>query len=381
MKRLAFTLLLVTVIAAWATRRAAPRAVLAAAQAPSAKPAAASQGFTPAELRAFAALDPIDTHTHVFQAAPEFNAMLVKLHLHIVDICVIDDHSKLQGHLQPQLNDALEVVRASGGHASLCTTFDPFKFKDHAFTEDAVRQINQDFEHGAIAVKIWKNIGMELQDAKGRYVLPDDPIFEPIYRDIAAHHKTLIAHVADPNTLWEPPNRAAPDYSYYMEHPEWYMFRKPHPASKEAILKARDHVLEMNPQLRVVGAHLGSMEADFGQLAQHLDRYPQFAVDIAARMPYLMMLPRERAIAFVTKYQDRLIYATDLGFSPGQNPQSAVREWEDTYAHDWRFFATSDTLEYQKKRVDGLHLPAPVLRKLYHDNAVRWFPGIVTGTE
>jgi hypothetical protein len=29
----------------------------------------------------------------------------------------------------------------------------------------------------------------------------------------------------------------------------------------------------------------------------------------------------------------------------------------------------------------GLALPPPVLRKLFHDNAVRWFPGLVSGAK
>lgn len=344
-----------------------------------ARPAAeAPRGFSPRELRKFAALQPIDTHTHVFQNAPVFQAMLKRLNLHIVDICVVDDHSEFQKDLPTQRGVALEVVHASEGHASLCTTFDPYKFRDAGFTDAAIRQINQDFANGAIAVKIWKNIGMELQDANGHYVLPDDPIFEPIYKDVAAHHKTLIAHVADPDTLWQPPNPAAPDYSYYMEHPEWYMYNKTNPASKQAILRARDHLLEENPDLRVVGAHLGSMEADFADIAGHLDRYPNFAVDLAARMPYVMKQPRSRLIAFITKYQDRLIYATDLDLGPDANGADTVKEWEKTYARDWRFFATTGMVETEShQKVRGLGLPQPVLKKLYHDNAVRWFPGIL----
>jgi predicted TIM-barrel fold metal-dependent hydrolase len=333
--------------------------------------------FTPDELRALAALEPIDTHTHVFVNSPDLFALLRKLHMHILDICVIDDHSKFEKSLHPQLDDALQVVAANQGGASLCTTFDPFAFKQAGFAEAAGRQINQDFDHGAIAVKIWKNIGMELQDDKGNYVLPDNPVFEPIYQDIAAHHKTLVAHVADPSTLWEPPNRAAPDYSYYMEHPEWYMYNKPHPASKEAILRARDRLLDQNPGLRVVGAHLGSMERDFDDIGRHLDRYPNFAVDLAARMPYVMAAPRDKMIAFFTKYQDRLTYATDLGLHPGDVPAKAAQEWERTYARDWRFFSTSEMVEgANHQKVQGLQLPEPVLHKLYHDNAVRWFPGI-----
>jgi len=338
----------------------------------------APDGFSPGELRKFAALEPIDTHTHAFQNAPVFQAMLNRLHLHIVDICVVDDHSEFQKDLAAQRGLALEVVHGSEGHASLCTTFDPYEFRDAGFADAAVRQINQDFDGGAIAVKIWKNIGMELQDANGHYVLPDDPVFEPIYKDIAAHHKTLIAHVADPDSLWQPPNPASPDYSYYTEHPEWYMYQKSNPASKQAILRARDHLLEQNPDLRVVGAHLGSMEADFADIGRHLDRYPNFAVDLAARMPYVMKQPRARIIAFMTKYQDRLVYATDLDLEPDANPADAVKEWEKTYARDWRFFATTGMVETEShQKVRGLGLPQPVLKKLYHDNAARWFPGIL----
>lgn len=337
----------------------------------------ADPGFSSDELRAFTALDPIDTHTHVFQVAPVFSAMLQKLNMHIVDICVVDDHGKPPRGLHPQLEQAIEVVHANQGRAALCTTFDPYKFKDPGFSDAAIRQINRNFDQGAIAVKIWKNIGMELRDSKGNYILPDDPIFSPVYRDIAAHHKTLIAHIADPDSLWQAPNPASPDYSYYMEHPEWYMYRKPHPASKEAILRARDHLLEQNPDLRVVGAHLGSMESDFEELAQHLDKYSNFAVDLAARMPYLFLAPRDKMIAFVTKYQDRLLYATDLGLAAGKDPQGAVKEWESTYARDWRYFATGGTITYQNRKVHGLNLPEAVLRKIYHGNAVTWFPGIL----
>ena len=159
------------------------------------------------------------------------------------------------------------------------------------------------------------------------------------------------------------------------------LFRsKPNPASKEQILLARDHVLEQNPNLRVVGAHLGSMEADFHQLGQHLDRYPNFAVDIAARMPYMMLQPHADIVAFVTKYQDRLIYGTDSSFYPKSDIKAKLNEWEEYYARDWRFLATNDTVDYEGRQVQGLALPASVLRKLYHDNAVQWFPGIVPGS-
>ncbi len=51
-----------------------------------------TQSLNDDELKHFAALDPIDTHTHVFRNDPAFHAMLNKLHLHLVDICVFTEH-------------------------------------------------------------------------------------------------------------------------------------------------------------------------------------------------------------------------------------------------------------------------------------------------
>jgi hypothetical protein len=331
--------------------------------------------FSAEELRKFQQLDPVDTHVHIYQTNPAFLALLERLNLHVLNIIVA--HTSDQPALAQERQQAWSFVRASNGQATLCTTFNPFAYRDPGFSRATIAQLDRDFSQGAVAVKIWKNIGEQVKDAKGNYTMPDDPAFEPIYKDIAAHNKTLIAHVADPDTIWEPPTPASPDYSYYMAHPEWYMYNKPNAPSKQAILRARDHLLRLNPNLRVVGAHLGSMEADFHQLGQHLDDYPNFAVDLAARMPYLVMQPRADIIAFIEKYQDRLLYATDNELNAGAEVSDATRSWEDTYAFDWRFFSTGDTLQYKDRKLQGLSLPAPILRKLYHDNAVRWIPGIL----
>ena len=337
---------------------------------------AVSGPFTNAELQRFRAIAPIDTHAHVFVADP-FVSLLEKLNLHIVDILVVDDMSPSHRDLAKERDEALQVVHASHGYAVLCTSFDPYAWQQPDYARNAIRGLNDDFANGAIAVKLWKNVGMEIKDSAGHYLMPDNPVFEPVYRDIASHHKTLVAHVADPDSGWQPPNPASPDYEYYRDHPSAYMYGKKGVPSKQEILAARDHVLEENPELRVVGAHLGSMESDLADLGRHLDRYPNFEVDMAARMPYLEMRPRETVIAFLTKYQDRLIYGTDIEFYGGSADKMG---WlESVYANDWRYLATGGTVEYKGRAVKGLNLPEPILRKIYHDNAVKWFPGILGG--
>jgi len=333
-----------------------------------------------ADMHAFTSLEPIDTHAHAFKVDSKFYDFLQRLHLHLVDIVVASNEDANFSTLQSKIDAAEAFVKDSRGHAVLCTTFDPFKFSDPKFAENAVRQLNRDFVNGAVAVKIWKNVGMELKDQSGHFVMPDDPRLEPIYKDIAAQGKTLIAHLAEPDSCWQPPNKNSPDYSYYNEHPEWYMFKQPDHPRKETIIEARDHMLEENPNLRVVGAHLGSLETNLDEIGRRFDRYPNFAVDVAARTVYLTLQPRDKAQQFLIKYQDRLVYGTDLSLYDRQNIERAEKNWEKQYATDWAFFSSDAMLEYEGRKVRGLGLPPEVLRKLYHDNAVHWIHGVIPAT-
>jgi predicted TIM-barrel fold metal-dependent hydrolase len=328
-------------------------------------------------LQQLAALDPIDTHTHVDKGDPAFYAMLRRLHMHILDILLVDDHDDYRKDFPGERKDAWNLFHGDPAHVALCTSFDPFKFNDSDFSQSAVAGLNRDFADGAIAVKIWKNIGMELQDKSGHYVFADDPRFEPIYQDIEKHNRTLIAHQAEPDEAWQPPHPDGLDYPYYKDHPIWYMYNKPGVPTKQQILDARDHLLAMNPKLRVVGAHFGSMEDDLSGLGRRFDRYPNFATDTAARVVHLVVRPSDEVRAFILKYQDRLVYGTDLEVGKDQSIQDAINEWRDQYARDWRYFSTTDTFEYDGHKTHGLGLPPAVLRKLYHANAVHWFPGII----
>jgi predicted TIM-barrel fold metal-dependent hydrolase len=327
-------------------------------------------------LSAFAALHPIDTHVHVFKTDPAFQSMLEKLNLKVLNILVMDDTMKARKELKPQVDEALALMRGSHGHIAFCTTFDPYKFTSPTFTEDAIRQLDQNFADGAIAVKLWKNVGMEIKDANGKYILADNPKFEPIYQDIQKHGKTLLTHQAEPNVAWGPPDPSDPSWSYYQENPQWYLGDKPGYPSKQEILAARDRVLADNPKLKMVGVHLGSMEKSLEDMAQHLDKYPDFAIDTAARMDYLMLMPHDDVRNFLIKYQDRVVYGTDLDVNEDANVAEAIKDWQSAYTRDYKFLATDETQTVMGKQVKGLSLPKPVLQKIFHDNAKKWIPGL-----
>jgi len=128
--------------------------------------------------------------------------------------------------------------------------------------------------------------------------------------------------------------------------------------AKQTIIAARDHVIETNPKLRVVGVHLGSMEKSLNEIAQRLDRYPNFAIDTGGRLEYLMRMPTERVRDFFVKYQDRILCGTDLELIASADISQSVNEWQLTYTRDWMFLATDRTLSLGDKQVRALNLPA-----------------------
>ena len=345
----------------------------------------AGQGAQPAVsdestlLEAFAEVQPIDAHIHVYKNDPQLDALIERLNLRALNICVIDDRDPDYKGLEPQRTQVLEFRQGTHGRAAFCTTFSPYDFEQPGFSGRVIRQLNEDFVNGAVAVKIYKVMGMEMKNKSGQWVMADDPAFQPIYREIAARNRTVVAHLAEPDSCWQTPNPSSPDYAYYKEHPGEYAYAHPDWPSKAIILAARDKLVAENPTLRVVGAHLGSMETNVDDIARRFDRYPNFAVDTAARIPYFMLQPREKVRAFLVKYQDRVLYATDLVVLPRSKTEDTLAEFRHTYARDWKFFSTDQSVEYMGHSYQGLALPRPVLRKIFHDNASHWLPGILGG--
>ena len=164
---------------------------------------------------------------------------------------------------------------------------------------------------------------MSIKAKSGAYLLPDDPALLPIYEAIQRAGRTLVAHLAEPDGAWLPLDAKNPELTYYSNNPQWHMFGKAGAPVKEDILTARDRVLARYPKLRVVGCHLGSDEDDLKRLAKRLDAYPNFAVDTAAHVRYFARGDRDQVRQFLTRYQDRILYATDFSLRTGDDPAAA----------------------------------------------------------
>ena len=92
-------------------------------------------------------------------------------------------------------------LRESKGRWAWATTFDARDFEKRGFAEQTIAGLQQGFKEEAIAVKIWKNIGMGIRGKSGEYLLPDNPALLPIYEAVLKAGKTLICHLAEPMAL------------------------------------------------------------------------------------------------------------------------------------------------------------------------------------
>lgn len=321
----------------------------------------------------------IDAHIHYFGDHPENIALFEKYNLKLFNVCVAHGVNSLW---RERAKVYQQLVRDYPQHYAWCTTFDPPAFDDQDYAERVIAELEQDFNAGAVACKFWKNIGMDIRKPDGTFLMIDDPIFAPIYKYLIAVGKPALMHIAEPLECWQPLDENGVHYGYYSQHPEWHMYNKPDYPSHQALMDARDHVLDLYPDLRLVGAHLGSLEYDVAEIAKRLDRYPNFAVDTSARLKDLAVQDSATVRQFFLDYEDRILFGTDIVQRLSIAAMSAderthhLQAVQHKYETEFAYYESVNTVTIQGREVQGLGLPRNVLEKLYAINAQSWFPGI-----
>src|SRR3569833_288058 len=79
---------------------------------------------------------------------------------------------------------------------------------------------------GAVAGKVWKNIGKVVKDKNGKHVFLDDPRFDGVMAHIEKLGIPLIAHQGEPLNCWLPLDQMTTDNDrgYFRDHPQYYMY-------------------------------------------------------------------------------------------------------------------------------------------------------------
>ena len=219
---------------------------------------------------------------------------------------------------------------------------------------------------GIKGLKIAKNLGLTLKDKSGKLVPVDDPRIDPIWAKCGELGIPVAIHVSDPKAFFTPVDEFNERYDELGAHPGWSFYGDEFP-SKEEILAQRNRVFARHPNTIFIGAHMGTLPEELHIVANWLDIYPNFYVDIDARISDLGRQPYTARKHFI-KYQDRIVFGSDRSAS----------EW--TFRTHWRFFETQDeNFKYRAGSIGmqgrwgcyGIYLPDEVLEKVYRTNSIK----------
>ncbi|MEM7481019.1 MAG: amidohydrolase family protein [Acidobacteriota bacterium] len=235
------------------------------------------------------------------------------------------------------------------------------------FGRRAAARLQADYDAGARGLKIFKNLGLTLEDVNGERVPTDDPRLDPVWRKCAELGIPVLIHTGEPASFFEPhdrfnerwlelkqrPNRARPPERF----PPW-----------EQVMAEQWNLFRKHPETTFIAAHLAWLGGDLARLGRLLDERPNVYTEIGAVLAELGRQPRF-ARRFLERYQDRVLFGKD--------------SWRpEEYPVYFRTLETADEyFDYYRRRhafwqLYGLDLPDEVLRKLYYENALRILPGL-----
>lgn len=307
----------------------------------------------------------VDVHNHQWRMATS-NLQAIAADMDSLNMKVMVNLSGRSGETLKAMVEAAE--KQAPGRFLMFANVNFDGIDEPGWTEQAVRQLEEDYENGARGLKIFKNLGLTVTDSEGNRVATDDPRIDPVWEKAGELGMPVLIHTGEPAVFWAPideknerwlemkmfPNRHRGDTTRY---PSW-----------EKVMSEQWNVFRKHPETTFINAHLGWMGNDLARLGKLLDEFPNVVTEIAAVIGELGRQPRF-AKEFFIKYQDRIMFGKDT-WRP-----------EEYYVY-FRVLESSDEyFDYYRKRhahwkMYGLNLPDEVLEKVYYKNALRVLPGI-----
>jgi predicted TIM-barrel fold metal-dependent hydrolase len=250
------------------------------------------------------------------------------------------------------------------------------------FAEKAAKQIDDGYRLGAAGFKQEKTLGLYLRDGAGKLIKIDDPKLDGVWKRCGELGMPVSIHVADPRAFWLPFNDQNERWKELKDHKNWWFGDTNKFPPRMDLLNALNRVIERHPKTTFVCVHFANNSEEIDWVDQMLDRYPNMNADLAARIPELGRHDQQKLHKLFVKHQDRIFFATDfqvynrliLG-SSGNEPPPTDADAEMFYHKEYRFLETWDkdwphmTPIQGDWNISAIGLPAPVLRKIYFDNA------------
>lgn len=244
--------------------------------------------------------------------------------------------------------------------------FDYTGFDSPEGQQHAVKELERCFSKGARGVGELgdKGLGELYSGSGGKGVHLNDPRMRPLLQKCAELHMPVNVHIAEDEWMYLDANAANDGL---MNAATWKVdLTKKGILDHDQLIASLENAVKNNPATTFIACHLANCCANLGVLGRLLDTYPNLHADIAARYAEIAPIPRFTK-SFIEKYQDRLLYGTDMGMD------------RQMYGITFRILETADEHFYEKEMFGyhwplyGLALSDEALRKVYGENAKKLF--------
>ncbi|MCA9539327.1 MAG: amidohydrolase family protein [Myxococcales bacterium] len=321
----------------------------------------------------------IDVHVHT---APEHYPLLADV---LASIGITRFVNLSGGSAGDGLDESLDAAAPLDGRVIVCANL---RWREYARPDFAKRQVmllEEAKRLGARCLKVPKVLGLGVPDPDdpNQYMAVDDPRLDPIWAAAGRLGFPVFIHTGDPKAFFEPLGPENERMAELGVHPEW-SFADPKYPRREALLAARDRVLERHPETIFIGVHLANNPEDIDYVARTLEAHPNLYVDVAARLPEIGRHDPAKVRALFIRFQDRILFGTDLGFhqrsimlgSVGKDRPRLIDIFWYYAVHFWWFESNDRQIPLPTPiqgdwRIDSIGLPEAVLDKIYSGNALR----------
>ena len=301
----------------------------------------------------------IDMHAHVYARNNE------QIHewIQLMDNVGINKVIILTGQTGKQFDDIYKLYSRYPERFELWCGLDYTGYDKPGFGPAAVKELERCYRVGARGVGELGDKGKGLfysKPVKAWGMHLDDERMDPILEKCADLGMPVNIHVADPRWMYEPMDEKNDGL---MNAYKWRLDNQPGIVGHEGMIEILGRAIKRHPKTTFVACHFANCSDNLERLGKLLDKYPNLYADISARYAETATIPRYTG-RFYKKYQDRLVYGTDMRFS------------RDMYEITFRILESSDEHFYAWNRfgyhwpLHGLDLPDEILRKVYRDNAL-----------
>ena len=298
----------------------------------------------------------IDMHAHPrYAKTPEE----VDRWVSVMDAVGIEKSILLTGAHGAEFDRIAELYSRYPDRFELWCGFDYTSHDQPGYGPAAVAELERCFRKGAkgIGEEGDKGLGMGFGRVKGLHF--DDARMAPLLERCGELGMPVSIHVADPIWMYQKMDETNDGM---MNAVKWRLDDKPGIVDHAGMIDVLERAVGRHPRTSFVAVHFANLDYDLAHLGQLFDRLPNLYADISARYAETAVTPRFAA-QFLTRYQDRLVYGTDMGREP------------EMYRLTFRILETLDEHFYAPRfeyhwSYSGFGLEDTALKKLYRTNAL-----------